>query len=307
MVRRRIPVLLRRSSILSSSHEVAVNETSAIHHRCQRLHQWRDFSVRCACIKTTSNSVSLINNQTLVFHRWYHSNSEQNIDVGIGIDNSKQMDDSTKQILPNEKRRVDPFAKRPSQKCDPYGLAGQSLSYDECLDWLRTLEDGWKLLMNGDADNNRRESVQNMHSEMKVTPIFLQRQFYHATFHDASQFLSQIALLSTNLNHYPYLSMERVLVDDLSTVSNSGNSNDDANATNTNTRLSKQQRKKSKGWVFVSTVRCSTYRPPVTRSDSEKQEDSPECKDKGLTYHDFHLAMNIDVETNREVCVALLL
>jgi hypothetical protein len=132
MVRRRIPVLLRRRSILSSSHEVIVNETSAIHHRCQRLHQWWGFSVRCACITTTSNSVSLINNQTLVFHRWYHSNSEQNIDVGIGIANSNQMDDSTKHMLPNEKRRVDPFAKRPSQKCDPYGLAGQSLSYDEC-------------------------------------------------------------------------------------------------------------------------------------------------------------------------------
>ena len=204
---------------------------------------------------------------------------------------SSQIDDSTQQTqnLPSAKRKNDPFAKRPTQKCDPYGLAGQSLSLKECIDWLATLEEGWKLI----------HSTEKRAGTEVEAPTFLQKQFYHSTFHDASQFLSHISLLSANLNHYPFLSMERVLVDDLSEVSNS--------ATSSCVQTSKQKRKRVKGWVFVSTVRCSTYRPPTTRVAVETQYDSPESKEKGLTYHDFHLAMNIDIESNREKCTALLL
>ena len=237
-----------------------------------------------------------INSSTcqVVFRRWNHSQNDQHINAG-NTDSTTQMESSTQQQQNlHEKRKVDPFAKRPSQKCDPYGLAGQSLSHKECLDWLLTLDSGWKLI-GGDTDS-RHETEDSE----EVLPIFLQKQFYHATFHDASLFLSQISLLSTNLNHYPFLSMERVLVDDLSIVSNIRNSEQDA--TSTSAQISKQKRRKVKGWVFVSTVRCSTYRPPTTTHvDLDKKDDSSQCKDnKGLTYHDFHLAMNIDIETNRE-------
>jgi len=222
------------------------------------------------------------------FRRLNHNSQNDEERVTVGQTGSTQMDSSTQ--ASSEKRKVDPFAKRPSQKCDPYGLAGQSLSHKECIDWLATLECGWNLIYDG---IEKRPEI-----EEQVAPIFLQRQFYHATFHDASQFLSHISLLSTNLNHYPFLSMERVLVDDLSTVSNS-------NTTGRNSEA--QKRRKVKGWVFVSTVRCSTYRPPTTRADLEEQDGSSQHKDKGLTYHDFHLAMNIDIESNREGCIALLL
>ncbi len=231
--------------------------------------------------------------------RLNHSlNNDDHITDADNTDSS-QINDSTQQTqhLPSEKRRVDPFAKRPSQKCDPYGLAGQSLSLKECIDWLATLEEGWKLI----------HSTEKRAGTELEAPTFLQKQFYHTTLHDASQFLSHISLLSTNLNHYPFLSMERVLVDDLSNVSNSAMNGRSSDAASTSRSVQTSKQKRVKGWVFVSTVRCSTYRPPTTRVAVETQDDSTESKEKGLTYHDFHLAMNIDIESNREKCTALLL
>mmetsp|Transcript_2481 Transcript_2481/g.4250 ORF Transcript_2481/g.4250 Transcript_2481/m.4250 type:complete len:291 (+) Transcript_2481:194-1066(+) len=270
---------------------------SSLHHST-RQHSCRTTS-RQVRISSTANFGSQLQVQ---FRRLNHNLQNDNQIMNAEGTASLNIDDSTQQTqnLPSAKQKVDPFAKRPSQKCDPYGLAGQSLSLKECIDWLATLEGGWKLIYNGTENNETEEQV-------APKAILLQKQFYHATFHDASQFLSHISLLSTNLNHYPFISMERVLVDDLSTVSNSAmNGGISATATSTSVQTSKQKRR-VKGWVIVSTVRCSTYRPPTTRADLEKQDDSSECKDKGLTYHDFHLAMNIDIESNREKCTALLL
>lgn len=177
--------------------------------------------------------------------------------------------------------RSDPTAKRPTRKCDPYGLSGQSLSYQECINQLSTLEEGWKL-KNADHDTIAEEA-----------PAFLEKQFYHETFYTASRFISQISLLCTNLNHYPELSMERVLVDDVTKFYNTQNA----------AVIDNEKRRKIKGWVFVSTIRCSTYRPPTKKEDTDDTTDIV----KGLTYHDFHLAMSVDVEANREELGQLLL
>ncbi|KAL3804720.1 hypothetical protein HJC23_008535 [Cyclotella cryptica] len=123
--------------------------------------------------------------------------------------------------------RLDPTAKRPTTKCDPYGLSGQSLSYTECHNLLGTLADGWRLMYAADMPetlgnaqvNEESDTTNSTHSLM--TPSFLQKQFYHDSFYDASRFLSHVSLLATNINHYPYLSMERVLVDDLNQFQNS--------------------------------------------------------------------------------------
>jgi pterin-4a-carbinolamine dehydratase len=175
--------------------------------------------------------------------------------------------------------RFDPTAKRPTQKCDPYGLSGQSLSYQECINQLSTLEEGWKL-KNADHGATEEES-----------PTFLEKQFYHDTFYTASRFMSQISLLCTNLNHYPQLSIERLLVDDVTKFYNTQKAADISD---------NLKKRKIKGWVFVSTIRCSTYRPPTKKEDTGALE-------KGLTYHDFHLAMSVDVEANREEMGQLLL
>jgi pterin-4a-carbinolamine dehydratase len=275
MVRHR-PALLRGSIFSSFQH-------SRRQYSCGDIIYGKHVSAgKIPTIPITSNSSRC----QLVFCRWSHNQI---------IDEQK--------TEPDEKRKVDPFAKRPSQKCDPYGLAGQSLSHNECLHWLDTLECGWKLI-GGDTDDRQK----NLEKE---TPIFLQKKFYHATFHDASRFLSQISLLSTNLNHYPFLSMERVLVDDLNSVSNSTTTHRkstevEQDATCTSAQSDKQKRTKVKGWLFVSTVRCSTYRPPTTRVNLDPKDGWGQNKDKGLTYHDFHLAMNIDIECNREGFALLL-
>ncbi|KAL7533317.1 hypothetical protein ACHAXR_009795 [Thalassiosira sp. AJA248-18] len=207
-------------------------------------------------------------------------------------------------------KSFDPTAKRPTQKCDPYGLQGESLPYKQCLDWMTTLEDGWVLLQseNDDANNNNFDDTIIDHAAIiERTPVFLQKQYYHPTFHEASQFLSHIALLATNLNHFPFLSMERILVDDLNNIHGDHKHAD----SNDNNATAKIKKRKIKGWVFRSTIRCSTYRPPTagsTKSGRSLQTDGKGGlhKDQGLTYHDFHLALNVDVELNREEVKRLL-
>ena len=92
--------------------------------------------------------------------------------------------------------------------------------------------------------------------------------------------------------------MERVLVDDVNKFYNS---------TKAASTEKDGKKIKIKGWIFVSTIRCSTYRPAVKREEVKEDGDKTSSADKGLTYHDFHLAMSIDVETNREELGQLLL
>mmetsp|Transcript_20841 Transcript_20841/g.43847 ORF Transcript_20841/g.43847 Transcript_20841/m.43847 type:complete len:331 (-) Transcript_20841:105-1097(-) len=204
----------------------------------------------------------------------------------------------------------DPTAKRPTQKCDPFGLQGQSLSYSECIEWMPTLEEGWELISFQTESCESRDKI----TTSKNPPTFLQKKFYHSSFHEASQFLAHITLLATNNNHYPYLAMERVLVDDTKdlhgqmksgnnhNMTNGGNQISDGEFGNENASDSKRKRRKIKGWAFVSTVRCSSYRPPTTKREENSSNKNKENEhiDKGLTYHDFHLAMNIDIEVNRK-------
>jgi pterin-4a-carbinolamine dehydratase len=235
----------------------------------------------------------------------------------------------------------DPTAKRPTQKCDPYGLAGKSLSYTECKALISTLEDGWRLSVDPRENSNDKakeaRNHTNHHNSSKSddhetistacpSPIFLQKYYHHPTFHEASKFISHIALLATNHNHFPYLSIERILVEDLNNIYPLGEDTecnlDDGlginnNADDIRTKLSdsgirKRQVPKVKGWIFRSTVRCSTYRPATTsNANSHSSQENDGCISfrenitdnsslKGLTYHDFHLAMSVDVEVNRE-------
>mmetsp|Transcript_8492 Transcript_8492/g.19009 ORF Transcript_8492/g.19009 Transcript_8492/m.19009 type:complete len:345 (-) Transcript_8492:55-1089(-) len=220
---------------------------------------------------------------------------------------------ASEQNKPLERRpKSDPTAKRPTVKCDPYGLQGESLSYIQCSDWMSTLEDGWVLLEseNDDAIGNNLDVSREDATIAGISPIFLQKQYNHTTFHEASQFLSHISLIATNLNHFPFLSMERILVDDLNKIH--GNPKDkNVNADdsdNGNTASAKRKRRKTKGWIFRSTIRCSTYRPSPAGSSIpfQNKDESDLHRDKGLTYHDFHLAMSIDVEVGREELKRLL-
>lgn len=231
--------------------------------------------------------------------------------------------------LPRRRPASDPTAKRPTQKCDPYGLAGKSLSHIECLDLLSTLDTGWRLLFEPRESSHDEASIihnhhDNSNSDRATTtttsPTFLQKYYYHPTFYEASKFISHIALLATNHNHYPHLSIDRILVEDMNTITlggdttidNVGNgqtikpsADDDPNGTLDNNATMKKKLKKVTGWIFRSTVRCSTCRPPSSSSNTSSAHSSSSLErdklsNQGLTYHDFHLAMSLDVEVNRE-------
>ncbi|KAL9182173.1 hypothetical protein ACHAXT_012825 [Thalassiosira profunda] len=212
-------------------------------------------------------------------------------------DNGK---DTLQQQSTDRRPQSDPTARRPTQKCDPYGLQGASLSRAQCLEWMPTLDDGWRLLPpEGDVANPQNGNADS--EAIGAQPVYLQRQYHHPTLHDASQFLTRIGLLATNLNHYPFLSVERVLVDDIHNV---GGSADESSSNQSNDNG--KRRRKVKGWIFRSTVRCATYRPPVAGAPARKADAGGADEAKGLTYHDFHLAMSVDVEVAREEVRRLL-
>jgi len=180
---------------------------------------------------------------------------------------------------------------------------------------LSTLDDGWRII---DSSLTTIETVED--GDSTTLPKFLQRQCYHNSFHEASKFLSYIAHISTNINHYPILTMERILVDDLNNIIQTNNTNKGINnlSSDDNAHVSKKKSsssRKVKGWIFQSTISCSTYRPSSSSLSLNQRQSKEEGEtissdihgDKGLTYHDFHLAMSIDVELNRNELKSLII
>jgi pterin-4a-carbinolamine dehydratase len=92
--------------------------------------------------------------------------------------------------------RPDPFARRPNQKCDPYGQGGKPLGVDDAQRLLATVSDDWRL-----------ESQENGSD----TPFFLVREFYHDDFLAGSSFVNEIAAVAQMNDHYPSITLERRL------------------------------------------------------------------------------------------------
>ena len=134
--------------------------------------------------------------------------------------------------------RPDPLARRPNQKCDPYGQGGKPLSLVDAKRLLTTVDSEWKIDLSD-------EGVTRTYNDDNDTiiPISISREFFHDEFIDGSIFISKIAALSQMNNHYPTITLGRHVV------------------------------KKLKQWQAVTTVTCHTK---VL---------------KGLSHHDFHLAM----------------
>jgi len=139
---------------------------------------------------------------------------------------------------------MDPTAKRPNRICDPFGQNGQPMKMNEALSQLSLLDSGWHIERNKDSMND--------------TPQYLQKEYYHSNYIDGSKFISKIAAVAHNNNHYPSIHLERRLM------------------------------KKEKAWRVVSTVICHTV---VL---------------EGLSFNDFHIAMLIDVEVDRNEVKSLL-
>ena len=165
--------------------------------------------------------------------------------------------------------RPDPFARRPNQKCDPYGQGGKPLSMEDAQNLLSTVDKEWKLDVPSQEENNdeAKESsittlksgggVDETSSSSKdvgdddssyknrtiILPKSISREFYHTEFIDGSKFVSKIAALAQMNNHYPTITLHRKVL------------------------------KKQKQWISVTKITCHTN---VLN---------------GLSYNDFHLAM----------------
>ena len=90
---------------------------------------------------------------------------------------------------------LDPTAKRPTKKCDPYDQGGKPLEGKECDRLLSTLDPQWKLVCEEGSEN----------------PNILRRSFVHENFMIGATFIQKIAAVAFVNNHYPSLSLVRKL------------------------------------------------------------------------------------------------
>ena len=142
------------------------------------------------------------------------------------------------------KKRVDPMARRPNQKCDPYEMGGKPMEWKQAQELLTsTLEAPWNIITNDNDDPKGMKLV---------------RVFHHDSYTNASKFTNILTAIATQHNHYPpNIILQR--------------------------KLGKRE------WNITTTVECFT--PTL----------------QGLSFHDFHIAMMIDVEITRTHIQSMLL
>jgi pterin-4a-carbinolamine dehydratase len=97
--------------------------------------------------------------------------------------------------------RPDPFARRPNQKCDPYGQGGKPLSMPDAERLLLTVSDNWKL-----------ETPLLENDEEEKIPQTIVREFVHEDFIEGSKFLTHVAAVAQMNDHFPTLTLERRLL-----------------------------------------------------------------------------------------------
>jgi Pterin-4a-carbinolamine dehydratase len=175
--------------------------------------------------------------------------------------------------------KVDPTAKRPNKVCDPYGQDGKPLSFADAVQKLSILDSGWKLCCH-DGEEEEDERV-------KETPV-------DAATDGSSEVSSSSTVIDSSAPprlppfgleneyyHQNYIDASRFA----SIVASVAHNNNHY----PKIILERRLMKKEKAWRVVTTVQCYTE---VLG---------------GLSFHDFHIAMMIDVEVSREHVQKLLL
>jgi hypothetical protein len=175
--------------------------------------------------------------------------------------------------------RPDPFARRPTSKCDPYGQGGLPLTWSEARQLLPTVDAQWKIWKDKDGTDDiapppttttlGKVDKENSTSHVKfmtattTTPFALVKDYWHDEYMQGAQFVMQVVSAVAQMNdHFPYqVHLERCL---------SSSSRD-------------------RVWTIRTRVICRTV---VLQ---------------GLSHHDFFLATMLDVETNRPEVQNLLL
>ncbi len=108
----------------------------------------------------------------------------------------------------SEKPRPDPFARRPNQKCDPYGQGGKPLTTLEAEQLLITLHKDWNL--EGVSHHTDKEELLSDASIIGI-PTQLRRYFTHPDYITGAHFLNHLAAVAQMNDHFPSIALERKL------------------------------------------------------------------------------------------------
>ena len=96
----------------------------------------------------------------------------------------------------SSKPRTDPTAKRPTQKCDPYGQGGKPLSLVEADMFNATIHADWMYEEpHGDAH-----------------PLAIYREFRHPNYLSGARFVQKMAAIAEMNAHYPKITLDRRIV-----------------------------------------------------------------------------------------------
>lgn len=173
--------------------------------------------------------------------------------------------------------KADPTAKRPNKVCDPYGQNGKPLSYADAVQKLSILDSGWTLSCYDDEEDERVKGETPADAATDEREVSSSSK---ATTDSSPPRLPPFAL-EKEYYHQNYIDASRFA----SIVASVAHNNNHY----PKIILERRLMKKEKTWRVVTTVQCYTE---VLG---------------GLSFHDFHIAMLIDVEVSREHVQKLLL
>ena len=131
---------------------------------------------------------------------YYHSQQQQKHFSTNGNSNSPSHP---------KKPRPDPFARRPTAKCDPYGQGGKPLPPWEAQTLLATLHPNWTITKLAAPT----EDASSSSSSSSSMPQKILRDFVHPDFMAGARFVSKIAAIAQMENqHYPAIGLGRRIV-----------------------------------------------------------------------------------------------
>lgn len=101
--------------------------------------------------------------------------------------------------------RPDPFARRPTAKCDPYGQGGKPLTLGEAKALLRTVEPEWEILRMDAPSNDKSTNETSDEDDAATIPFAIARNFWHENYMAGAQFINHVAAVAQmNAQHFPH-------------------------------------------------------------------------------------------------------
>lgn len=101
--------------------------------------------------------------------------------------------------------RTDPFARRPTAKCDPYGQGGKPLTMIEAQNLLPTVDPEWKILeTEAGNDGDKAKMDQNNDNSDTTIPFAIVRDFWHKDYMQGAQFMTHVSAVAQMNDHFPH-------------------------------------------------------------------------------------------------------